>query len=65
VRSVRVERPKVRRDRSWLEVLPLDPRDPEMIRAKAIDRSGDRRSGASPRSRASAGQVGRDCGGEQ
>jgi hypothetical protein len=48
VRSVRVERPKVRRDRSWLEVLPLDPRDPEVIRAKAIDRSGDRRSGASP-----------------
>ena len=48
VRRIRIERPKVGRDRSFLDVLPLDPRDPDIVRAKAIDRSGDRRSGTTP-----------------
>jgi RNA polymerase sigma-70 factor, ECF subfamily len=48
VRRVRINRPRVRRGRSRLEVLPLDPRDPEVVRAKSIDRSGDRRSGTTP-----------------
>jgi hypothetical protein len=30
------ERPKVRRERTWLEVLPLDPRDPDVLRAKKL-----------------------------
>jgi hypothetical protein len=30
------ERPKVLRQRTWLEVLPLDPRDPDVLRAKAL-----------------------------
>jgi hypothetical protein len=29
-------RPKVPRERTWLEVLPLDPRDPDVLRAKAL-----------------------------
>lgn len=36
MRRVRVEKPKGRRDRRWTEVLPLDPRDPDVARAKAI-----------------------------
>jgi hypothetical protein len=32
------ERPKARRERTWLEVLPLDPRDPDVLRAKALAR---------------------------
>jgi hypothetical protein len=41
VRRIRIERPTVRRERSRLDVLPLEPRDPDILRAKAIDRSGD------------------------
>jgi hypothetical protein len=42
MRRVRLEKPRPRRERTWREVLPLDPRDPDVVRAKAIDRSGDR-----------------------
>jgi hypothetical protein len=42
MRRLRVEKQKGRRDRSLLEVLPLDPRDPDVVRAKTMDRSGDR-----------------------
>ncbi len=42
MKRIRIDKPKPRRERSWLEVLPLDPRDPDVVRAKAIDRSGDR-----------------------
>jgi hypothetical protein len=31
---VHIERPTVRRERPWPEVLPLDPRDPDVLRAK-------------------------------
>lgn len=48
MRSIRIEKPKGRRERSWLEALPLDPRDPDIVRAKAIDRSGNRESGTAP-----------------
>lgn len=53
MRRIRIERPKVRRERSWLDVFPLgvfplNLRDPDIVRAKAIDRSGDGRSGATP-----------------
>jgi hypothetical protein len=43
MKRIRIEKQKPRRERWWLEVLPLDPRDPDVVRAKAIDRSGDRR----------------------
>jgi hypothetical protein len=42
MRRIRIEKPKPRRERWWLEVLPLDPRDPDIVQSKAIDRSGDR-----------------------
>ena len=36
---VRIQRPKVRRERPWLAVLPLNPRDPAILRAKTRHRS--------------------------
>jgi hypothetical protein len=31
--------PKSRRERPWLEDLPADPRDPDVVRAKALARA--------------------------
>jgi hypothetical protein len=40
MQQIRIEKPKVRRDRWWLEVvLPLDPRDPDIVRAKCVARA--------------------------
>jgi hypothetical protein len=46
MKRVRIEKPKRRVDRWWLEVLPIDPRDPDVARAKTIDQAGgsDRRN---------------------
>ncbi|HTG46189.1 MAG TPA: hypothetical protein VK646_00860 [Actinomycetota bacterium] len=35
-KRIRIEKPKAPRERWWLEVLPLDPRDPDVVRAKAL-----------------------------
>jgi hypothetical protein len=43
MRRIRAQRPKRRRERPELEVLPLDPRDPDIVRAKALDGSADRK----------------------
>jgi hypothetical protein len=42
MRRIRTHRGKVQRDRPWLAILALDPRDPDIVRAKSIDRSGER-----------------------
>jgi hypothetical protein len=42
VERIRIHRPRVRRERPWHEVLPPDPRDPDVVRAKALARAGDR-----------------------
>jgi len=39
MKQIRVERPKQRRDRADAEILPLDPRDPAIVRAKALSRA--------------------------
>jgi hypothetical protein len=36
MKRVRIEKPRPRRERWWLEVLPLDPRDPDIMRAKGL-----------------------------
>jgi hypothetical protein len=36
MKQIRTERPKHRRDRAHSELLPLDPRDPDIVRAKAL-----------------------------
>jgi hypothetical protein len=42
MRRIRIHRRKVQRDRHWLAVLTLDPRDPDILRAIAIGRPGER-----------------------
>jgi hypothetical protein len=39
VERIRIHRPRVRRKRPWHEVLPFGPRDPDVIRAKAVART--------------------------
>ena len=39
MKRIRIDAPRVRRDRPWHEVLPPDPRDPDVVRAKALARS--------------------------
>jgi hypothetical protein len=42
MRCIRIQRRKAKRDRHWLDVLPRDPRDPDVVRAKQLDRSTGR-----------------------
>ena len=34
VKRIRIDRPRARRERPWREVLPADPRDPDVVRPK-------------------------------
>jgi hypothetical protein len=47
MKRIRIEKAKDRREPRWLEVLPLDPRDVEVLRAKAVvqGRRGDATNG--------------------
>jgi len=38
MKRVRVDRPRIRRKRHWADELPADPRDPDVVRAKALAR---------------------------
>ena len=38
MKRVRVDRPRIRHKRHWAEDLPADPRDPDVVRAKALAR---------------------------
>jgi hypothetical protein len=42
MKQIRVERPKHRRDRTDAGIFPLDPRDPDIVRAKALGRAAPR-----------------------
>jgi hypothetical protein len=42
MRQVRINRPKARRKHRSLEVLALDPRDPDIVRAKLAARRAER-----------------------
>lgn len=39
MKRVRIEKMKGRREPRWPEALPLDPRDVEILRAKAVERA--------------------------
>ena len=39
MKRIRSVAPKSRRERPWLEDLPADPRDPDVVRAKALARA--------------------------
>jgi hypothetical protein len=36
VMRIRIDRHRARRERPWREVLPADPRDPDVVRVKAL-----------------------------
>lgn len=36
MKRIRIERPKRARERPWFDILPLDPRDPDVVRAKEL-----------------------------
>jgi hypothetical protein len=40
VKHTRAHRPRGRREAPWREALPADPRDPAIVRAKALARAG-------------------------
>jgi hypothetical protein len=44
MRRIRVQKPRVRRERPWPEVFPLDPRDPDVRHAKALARAAKSRA---------------------
>ena len=39
MKRIRIGRPRIRREQPWPEDLPADPRDPDVVRAKALARS--------------------------
>ena len=43
MKRIRIQRPRGRGERPWLEVLPPDPRDPNVVRAKALARAANSR----------------------
>ena len=38
MKRIRIDRHRARRERPWREVLPADPRDPDVVRVKALAR---------------------------
>jgi hypothetical protein len=50
MKRIRADRPRIRRKRAWTEEKPTDPRDPDVVRAKALTRA--RRTGSSRASQA-------------
>ena len=39
MKRIQVDRPRIRRERAWTEDPPADPRDPDVVRAKALARA--------------------------
>jgi hypothetical protein len=39
MKHIRIDKPRIRRERTWTEDLPVDPRDPDVVRAKALARA--------------------------
>ena len=50
MKRIRIDRPGIRRERPWADDLPADPRDPDVVRAKALARA--RPAGSSRSTRA-------------
>jgi hypothetical protein len=49
MKRIRIHKPRVRGGRPWQKVLPLDPRDPDIVRAKTLPVGGHDHVGGSPR----------------
>ncbi len=48
MKPIRTQKPRVRGGRPWLEVLPVDPREPDVVRAKALAVAHRDHAGGSP-----------------
>jgi hypothetical protein len=47
MKRIKIERPKHHRDRGEFDILPLDPRDPDVVRVKSLSRIARARHEAS------------------
>ena len=54
MKRIRVDRPRIRRERAWTEDPPADPRDPDVVRAKALARAQSARAGRAQQANATA-----------
>jgi hypothetical protein len=60
MKCIRTSAPRIRRDRRWPEDLPDDPRDPDVVRAKALARARPahpRPAGRTSRKRATTAAI--------
>ena len=64
MQQIRIRRHRARRERPWQEALPPDPRDPDVVRAKALARAGDRATEHQPGSHLPPGPPGQPTDGE-
>jgi hypothetical protein len=55
MRRFHIQKPMSTRERPWLDALPLEPRDPDVVRAKALERPSVR--GSVPGSRPTVSGV--------
>ena len=63
MKRIRTVRPKTRRERAWTEDPPADPRDPDVVRVKALGRARPASSRASQTQQANASGPGADVRG--
>ena len=56
MKRIRTHKPKARRERPGREALPPDPRDPDIVRAKALARAVSRGSPADEGAKPAAGR---------
>ena len=63
MKRIRTSAPRIWRDRRWPEDLPDDPRDPDVVRAKALARA--RPAGSSGTSQAHQQETTHDRGGRR
>jgi hypothetical protein len=58
VKHIRIYKPRMVREHPWEEILPADPRDPDVVRAKALARASDSRGPGGRNARSLQGRAG-------
>ena len=58
MKRIRIHKPRMGREHPWHEILPADPRDPEIVRAKALARASDSRGVDGHNARGRQGRAG-------
>jgi len=57
VKHIRIHKPRMAREHPWHEILPADPRDPDVVRAKALTQSRDSRGPGGRNTRSRPGRA--------